>query len=440
MIYAVASGISQCIESELHRLLTKHLVDFKLDSLSAVDPGFLSSCEFYPGGVDPEDALARFSTTTQVELEGRGVTILLLSTPLTGGRRFHIDSENKLAVASIYSLEGDVSEAKNCAALIFAILIRIKFETEEEHVSRRCGLSPNIYGPFVPTEICSQCRESLPHSGASIVRAFHSLMASAEKNGQFVLVQHGIQTYAGWAEPVAQCLEEYGFVTKVYRYGFFPIYRLLMNRYFGISVKDKFYKKYESAKKANPNAEISVIAHSYGTMLVAQVLNERPDVVLDKLILVNGIVPRDYDWDRHIRAGRVRGVLNECGDKDIAPVVAEKVIPGAGASGVLFFEDSDSIIINTRYKNCGHSKLLSTEHCKTVWKEFLSDDHWQPESARNPDVKWFPTFVDRWGLFVIVPVMLMGALLLWLLGDWVLPSTGSALIDLCRWVGNKFCA
>ncbi|MCG7895818.1 MAG: alpha/beta hydrolase [Candidatus Thiodiazotropha taylori] len=394
MNVTIYTSLSESINREIHRLLQKHSYEDLLFHIKILYEESISECRLNAGGIEAEDFIEHFYMAH--ECEKQNLNVLLVSSPLNVDQRIIINCEEKIAIISTYGLTEEKNISKNCAILTLAATIRYKEKVKCEGKIERCALSPSIYQDHVPKEVCQNCSEKLPNRGAKFARVLHGIGAGKSKIGQLVLVQHGIQTYAKWAEPVAKVLDKNGFNTKIYRYGFFPIFRLVLNKYYGVSIKDRFLTHYKNAQKLNPYDDISVIAHSYGTLLIAQVLKERPEVVLDKLILVNGIVPRDYDWDALIHAGRINRVLNECGDKDIAPILAEKAIPGAGASGTLFFDEGSEEIINTRYKDCGHSTLLSVKHCDETWREFLVDDHWQC-AVDTPSVKKIVQTFDRHG-------------------------------------------
>jgi hypothetical protein len=66
-----------------------------------------------------------------------------------------------------------------------------------------------------------------------------------------------------------------------------------------------------------------IIAHSFGTYLVARALELNPELKFDRVIFCGSIVRRDYPWSRIIAAGQVGRVLNDYGDRDMWADVVE---------------------------------------------------------------------------------------------------------------------
>jgi len=83
--------------------------------------------------------------------------------------------------------------------------------------------------------------------------------------------------------------------------------------------------------------DISVIAHSFGSYIVAEILLRNPDISLKRLILCGSVVAEKFDWFRV--KGQVEGVaINDCGSRDIWPVFAKSITWGYGPTGTYGFK------------------------------------------------------------------------------------------------------
>jgi pimeloyl-ACP methyl ester carboxylesterase len=230
-----------------------------------------------------------------------------------------------------------------------------------------------MFATNIPQGICRKCQKQLLYDGCLEKRSLHSLFNSSEDNGQVVIIQHGINTYAHWYDPVLKCLNDNWFKTIAFKYGSFPIQKFIFHWRFSHSIKNKFLKIIRKAADDHPGADISVIAHSYGTLLITEILSENSNIYIDRLILVNSIIPCDFDWGDLHSKGRIQKVLNECACDDPFPIIAKKWIRDCGSSGVEGFITDDEFIINNYKDNAGHSTLLNADRCRDMWIPFLAD-------------------------------------------------------------------
>jgi hypothetical protein len=203
------------------------------------------------------------------------------------------------------------------------------------------------------------------------------LPASAIDGGKRLLVIiHGIRTEAVWAEGVCQLFEEIDGVTAVpLRYGYFPLHRFLYPKVFASAPLSLVQSELTSLVKNYPGYEISVLAHSFGTYLISEILRNY-DMEIQHLILVGSIVRQDFPWGqiRH----KVRGeIVNECGVRDIWPAFAGMMSARYGPSGVFGFS---GVQVTSRFFNLAHSEFLRRAFCKQYWcpivvSSSVQDDH-----------------------------------------------------------------
>lgn len=168
-----------------------------------------------------------------------------------------------------------------------------------------------------------------------------------------VITIHGIRTRGAWQKNLATVLAKNDMVPYPLDYGRLGVFGFLTP-----CVRESrltwFHKEYDRIRKQEDVQRPSIIAHSFGTYLVAELLSQNSEVKFDKIILAGGIAPNDFDWEARFNNGQVLHVLNEVAEKDIWPAVAKRVIPRAGCSGSAGFS-SKIPGVEQRFSPIGHS-------------------------------------------------------------------------------------
>ena len=77
------------------------------------------------------------------------------------------------------------------------------------------------------------------------------------------------------------------------------------------------------AREKDPHAKLSIIAHSFGTYVVGEILRRGFDLHILRLILCGSVPPRDFSWEQYQGRFDRDKVINECGKADIWPVLAQ---------------------------------------------------------------------------------------------------------------------
>ncbi len=147
-----------------------------------------------------------------------------------------------------------------------------------------------------------------------------------------VITIHGIRTRGAWQKDLATVLSKNDMVPYPLDYGRLGVLGFL-TPCVRASKLDWFHREYDRIRKQENVKRPSIIAHSFGTYLVAELLSNYPEVKFDKVIFAGGLAPKDFDWKTKFHNGQVLHVLNEVAKKDIWPAVAKRVIPRAGCSG-----------------------------------------------------------------------------------------------------------
>jgi hypothetical protein len=186
---------------------------------------------------------------------------------------------------------------------------------------------------------------------------------------KIVLILHGIRTMGWWQNRVAAILEDSGCKAIPIKYGYFDVFRFLMP--LNSTRKGpilRLLREIDAVIEQYPRAELYVLAHSYGTYTLGGVLIENPRIKLKGIILCGSVLPKDFDWRRvseQITSPQKReSIINECGTKDVWPILAQSVTWGYGATGTDGF---GTMHVRDRFHRCAHSDYFTDEFVKDNW-------------------------------------------------------------------------
>jgi hypothetical protein len=220
---------------------------------------------------------------------------------------------------------------------------------------------------------------------------------------QVVLLIHGIRTQGEWEERIARILEEEADVTRALpiRYGFVNALQFWCPLTRGGAIR-RVHREFRTALDVYPNHAISVLAHSFGTYAVGRILEEYSDIKIHRLALCGAVLPREFRWDRV--QGQVDQVVNDCGSRDIWPVMAVSASWGYGASGAYGF---GTVLVQDRFHDFRHSDFFTDAFAREFWVPLFRDGTVQPSAhvARPPTPYW-RSLLEVVRLRYIAPVVL----------------------------------
>jgi pimeloyl-ACP methyl ester carboxylesterase len=181
-----------------------------------------------------------------------------------------------------------------------------------------------------------------------------------------VMSIHGIRTRGVWQKDLAPKLARNGFVPYALDYGEFSALKLLLGSA-RASKLEWLRTEYERVTAEAQVTRPSIIAHSFGTYLVADLLRKYPELVFDKIILAGSIVDCSFDWGSLIDTGQVNLVRNDYGSLDRWPRIAGWCIPRSGASGTRGFTTAHPALIQKQFPHHGHSDYFHRNHFEHYW-------------------------------------------------------------------------
>jgi pimeloyl-ACP methyl ester carboxylesterase len=207
----------------------------------------------------------------------------------------------------------------------------------------------------------------------------------ATRVDHLIVIIHGIRTRAEWRDVVVPALGSdaggaplQAIQVKPLGYSYFDVFRFWCPLFFRKGPVDLIRSQLIAARDAHPNAKISVIAHSFGTYVIHQVLRTSP-LRLHRLILCGSIIPNDARCWNTLRAWAPGGIRNDCCRRDIWPVLAEATTFGYGATGtfgagVMGVED----VFHDFQGLSPHSAYLTADFVRKFWHPFVHEENALP--------------------------------------------------------------
>lgn len=141
---------------------------------------------------------------------------------------------------------------------------------------------------------------------------------------QAIILIHGIRTHANWQPMVQRVLEEIPKTTVVpiKFVEWFDAFRFWCPFFTRNAPIQDVRRQIQVTKEHHPDAEISVVAHSFGTYIISKILLDVPDLKFHRVVFAGSIVPRSYRWE-HVKSQVRTEVINDYGTRDIWPVLAK---------------------------------------------------------------------------------------------------------------------
>lgn len=230
---------------------------------------------------------------------------------------------------------------------------------------------------------------------------------STVRRRRIVISLHGIRTRGYWQKQLTIELNKGGFDHVPLDYGFFGAIQLVLP--FMRDRKIKWFRKELEDYAGDRSNPPSVIAHSFGTYLVARALKKYNEVKFDRIIFCGSIVEKNYSWSTILNSGRATRVLNDFGGKDFWAKVAQWVVSDAGPSGAEgFSDDAKGRVIKLYRSEFRHSDFFYNSNYMQTWIPFLDGKDPDPsvDMPRRP-----PNLKFRIVLWLLTLVLVLGLVL-----------------------------
>jgi pimeloyl-ACP methyl ester carboxylesterase len=146
-----------------------------------------------------------------------------------------------------------------------------------------------------------------------------------------VLITHGILSQGQWFDTLKSAIEAGGFEVQGLRYPSVYLLQFWMPEWIGRWVVPWFSSRESSLQVLSQQIlsyppdrfKISIVAHSFGTWLVANILRRYPAIRVDRMVFLGCVVPDSFAWADVIPRNIAEGcILNAFGTKDPWPLLA----------------------------------------------------------------------------------------------------------------------
>jgi hypothetical protein len=227
---------------------------------------------------------------------------------------------------------------------------------------------------------------------------------NSKPSKKLILLIHGIRTQAEWHEMVIPILKEKGTTVVPIKYGYFNAFSFWFPFFTRRGPIDEILWKIEDAidNYADQDTELLIIAHSFGTYAISQILKEKPTIRPKRMILCGSIIAENFHWDRLPNRPEI---INECGSRDIWPILAKSTTWGYGNSGVFGFGVPK---VKDRFHNFGHSDYFTQEFVKQFWYPWIYESRvvTSEYESKRPVSPWWRSILSilpiNWLIVIII--------------------------------------
>jgi len=285
----------------------------------------------------------------------------------------------------------------------------------------RCGFDLTGVGE---RNTCPDCGEDFSEKEPETI-VHYQLDRELPRDVPWVLVVHGMNTRGQWQEELSWLVgQTYRNMVPVaiYKYGriqpgvMFPSRQRALAR----KLAAKLIKLSEEASRAGYAGVPDVIAHSFGTWLVAEALDGNEDLRIGRLILLGSVVRPNYPWQKLIGRKQIDAVLNHGATHDEWVARAQFFIPGSGPGGKHGFAPP---VTNVPAADFRHSTYFLSDRLRgvfeAVWQPFLQFEvpppwpetwiagEWKPYPRPVRFLTWLFAFGVLSGLVVLLAAILV---------------------------------
>jgi hypothetical protein len=186
-----------------------------------------------------------------------------------------------------------------------------------------------------------------------------------------VILVHGIRDIARWQASISATLRTAGFEVEPTNYGRVSLLEFLLPiPYFRNKAINTIWTQMQQAMQLHPDAKVSIIAHSFGTYVVAKILEKQfiLEGQIQKIVFCGSVVRYNFPFEQ-FKSRFQHPIINEVGTADPWPALAESVTTSFGSAGTFGFRRPG---VRDRFHNgAGHGHFLTSTFCNTYWVDLF---------------------------------------------------------------------
>ena len=210
---------------------------------------------------------------------------------------------------------------------------------------------------------------------------------------RIVVLVHGIRTNAEWQDKAERLLRRTPAFQEIFplKYDILSLWGFWCPIFTRQGAIEYVLRELRDIRRQHQAADISIVAHSFGTYAIAKILAAHSDVVIDRLVMCGSIVSKSMRWDNLANYPK-GGVLNLCGTRDIWPLVASIVTWGYGRSG-LYGCGTNRVI--DRFFPLSHSGFFDEVFMEQHWLPFLERGESGLTQMDRPSTPWWIILISK---------------------------------------------
>jgi hypothetical protein len=220
-----------------------------------------------------------------------------------------------------------------------------------------------------------------------------------------VLLVHGINTRAHWIAPMQRRLEAAGLKVSPAGYGFYGAIRFLIPiDWLRRQAVERVRIRYNAAVQVHNPKKVSVIAHSFGTYVVARLMKQEFGIKWHRIVFCGSVIPNKFPFEQIANRFKTP-ILNEVGTRDIWPALAETVTWGYGSIGSHGFQGEP--LRERWHRGFTHSQFLEPDFASKYWIPFLSKGEVVDGDDPVPLPIWIRLLTAlplRWPLWILLAI------------------------------------
>lgn len=222
-----------------------------------------------------------------------------------------------------------------------------------------------------------------------------------EAKTKLVILLHGIRDQGAWMDMVEHELQQIPNVrVQSVDFRFFDSLCFMSGFRTNYAIQTVLRKILASVDEVKPH-ELIVIAHSFGTYVITDILAKGSFLKVDHAIFCGSVVSTEVEFNNFRHPPKI---VNECGGRDLWPVIAQGfrffTAGKYGAAGVFGLRQ---IMVKNRHHDFGHSAYLKRSFVQEFWVPYISNGEWVqgPYDLDRRPIPYGISYLAEYGWYLI---------------------------------------
>src|SRR5262249_51333801 len=171
---------------------------------------------------------------------------------------------------------------------------------------------------FIDASVRTEERSGIAVVQTSIVMPEVEPIQPSQHDKEVIILVHGIRTYARWQNMLRTEFSRIGIPVEPTNYGYFDLFRFLLPvPWFRKAAVERVWDLVRVVRQDYPASNISFIAHSFGTYIVAEILEKKFDFKAHRVVFCGSVIRYDFPFEQI--KDRFTTIVNEVSSHDPWP-------------------------------------------------------------------------------------------------------------------------